>query len=203
MLDHGGAAAVVARQIRDSISLKEHLIARADLIVQIATQMAKAFRRGNKVLLFGNGGSAADAEHIACELAGRFYADREPLPAIALSCNIASVTAIANDFGYDQVFARQIRGLVAAGDVVVGISTSGASANVIAGIQEAERRGAITVAFTGGEGKLGQIAQFALSMPSTDTPRIQESHITAGHIISYLVEQTLFGTNGLSGASGE
>jgi D-sedoheptulose 7-phosphate isomerase len=203
MPDPGDAAAVVARQVRDSIALKEHLMAQAGLIIQIATQTAEAFRRGNKVLLFGNGGSAADAEHIACELAGRFHADREPLPAIALSSNTASVTAIANDFGYDQVFARQLRGLVTKGDVVVGISTSGASANVIVGIQEAERKGAITVAFTGGAGRLGQIARYALSMPSSDTPRIQESHITAGHIISYLVEQSLFGTSGHAGASDE
>lgn len=203
MPDPGDQSAVVARQVRESIALKEHLIAQADLIIQVAMQMVEAFRRGNKVLLFGNGGSAADAEHIACELAGKFYADRAPLPAIALSSNTASVTAIANDFGYDQVFARQLRGLVTKGDVVVGISTSGASPNVIAGIQEAERMGAITVAFTGGAGRLRRIARYALSMPSSDTPRIQESHITAGHIISYLVEQNLFGTSERTGASDE
>jgi len=203
MPDPGDQSAVVARQVRESIALKEHLMAQADLIIQVAMQMVEAFRRGNKVLLFGNGGSAADAEHIACELAGKFYADRAPLPAIALSSNTASVTAIANDFGYDQVFARQLRGLVTKGDVVVGISTSGASPNVIAGIQEAERMGAITVAFTGGAGRLRRIARYALSMPSSDTPRIQESHITAGHIISYLVEQNLFGTSERTGASDE
>jgi len=203
MPDTADQAAVVARQVRDSIALKEHLITQAGLIIQIAAQMTEAFRRGNKVILFGNGGSAADAEHIACELAGRFYADRDPLPAMAISSNAASLTAIANDFGYEQVFARQLRGLVTGGDVVVGISTSGASPNVIAGIKEAHTRGAITVAFTGAKGDLAKTAQYALSVPSTDTPRIQESHMTAGHIISYLVERTLFGTSGAADASDE
>jgi D-sedoheptulose 7-phosphate isomerase len=157
--------------------------------------MTEAFRRGNKVLLFGNGGSAADAEHIACELAGKFYLTREPLPAIALSANSAALTAIANDFGYHEVFSRQLRGLLDKGDVVIGISTSGSSTNVVSAIEEARKKGAITVALIGKEGKLRQIAEYVLGVPSTDTPRIQEAHITAGHIICYLVERSLFGTN--------
>ncbi len=188
-------AALVVKQIEDSIALKRDLATQADIIIRIASQLTEAFRRGNKVLLFGNGGSAADAEHIACELAGKFYLRRDPLPAIALSANTSSLTAIANDFGYEEVFSRQLRGLLARGDVVVGISTSGSSPNVVAAIEEANRNGAITVAFTGEEGTLQQIAQYALSIPSTDTPRIQEAHITAGHIICYLVERNLFGTN--------
>lgn len=185
--------AVVAEQVRESTSLCANLAGQADTIVQIAEQMTKAFRQGKKVLLFGNGGSAADAEHIACELAGKFTLFRDPLPAIALTANTSSLTAIGNDFGYEEVFARQLRGLVAKGDVVIGLSTSGASANVISAIEEANRRGAITMAFTGAKGKLKDSAQHVLSIPSTDTPRIQEAHMLAGHIICGLVEESLFG----------
>jgi D-sedoheptulose 7-phosphate isomerase len=166
----------------------------AKTIVEIADQMTRAFRRGNKVLLFGNGGSAADAEHIAGELAGKFSMFRDPLPAVALTTNTASLTAIGNDFGYEEVFARQLRGLVARGDVAIGLSTSGASPNVIKAIDEANRQGAITVAFTGAHGKLKESAQLVLSIQSTDTPRIQEAHMLAGHIICGLVEQSLFST---------
>jgi D-sedoheptulose 7-phosphate isomerase len=185
--------AVVTGQIRESASLCAGLAGQADTIVQIAEQMTKAFRQGKKVLLFGNGGSAADAEHIACELAGKFTLFRDPLPAIALTTNTSSLTAIGNDFGYEEVFARQLRGLVAKGDVVIGLSTSGASPNVIKAIEEANRQGAVTVAFTGAEGKLKDIAQHVLSIPSTDTPRMQEAHMLAGHIICGLVERSLFG----------
>ena len=184
--------AVVTGQIRESASLCNGLAGQADTIVQIAEQMTKAFRQRKKVLLFGNGGSAADAEHIACELAGKFTLFRDPLPAIALTTNTSSLTAIGNDFGYEEVFARQLRGLVAKGDVVIGLSTSGASPNVIRAIEEANRQGAITVAFTGARGKLKESAQHVLSIPSTDTPRIQETHMVAGHIICGLVEQSLF-----------
>ena len=184
--------AVVTGQIRESASLCNGLAGQADTIVQIAEQMTKAFRQRKKVLLFGNGGSAADAEHIACELAGKFTLFRDPLPAIALTTNTSSLTAIGNDFGYEEVFARQLRGLVAKGDVVIGLSTSGASPNVIRAIEEANRQGAITVAFTGAKGKLKESARHVLSIPSTDTPRIQEAHMVAGHIICGLVEQSLF-----------
>jgi D-sedoheptulose 7-phosphate isomerase len=173
----------------------------AETIVEIADQMTRAFRRGNKVLLFGNGGSAADAEHIAAELAGKFTLFRDPLPAVALTTNTASLTAIGNDFGYEEVFARQLRGLAVKGDVAIGISTSGESPNVIKAIEEANRRGAVTVAFTGAHGKLKESAQLVLSMHSTDTPRIQEAHMLAGHIICGLVEQSLFGTSPSPGSN--
>ena len=186
---------VVIKQIEASIALQKDLVTQADTIIKIAAQMVGAFRRGNKVLLFGNGGSAADAEHIACELAGKFTLYRDPLPAIALTTNTSSLTAIANDFGYDEVFARQLRGLLNKGDVVIGISTSGNSSNVIKAIEEAKKNGAVTVALTGQGGKLKEIAEYVLSIPSTDTPRVQEAHIVAGHIICYLVETALFGTN--------
>ena len=184
---------MVVRQIEESMQLKESLQAEAKTVVAIADQLVQALRRGNKVLLFGNGGSAADAQHIACELSGRFSRDREPLPAIALTTNASSLTAIANDYGYEAVFARQLRGLVKKGDIVIGISTSGSSANVLLAIEEANRRGAVTIALTGQGGKLKELAHYVLSVPSTSTPRIQEAHITIGHIICHLVEEELFG----------
>lgn len=184
---------VVAHQIRESATLCAALAEQAEVIVRIADQVTKAFRRGNKVLLFGNGGSAADAEHIACELSGKFTLYRDPLPAIALTTNTASLTAIANDFSYEEVFARQLRGLVAKGDVVIGLSTSGESPNVIRAIEEAGQRGAATVAFTGATGALRDKAQYVLSIPSGDTPRIQEAHMLAGHIMCFLIETSLFG----------
>ena len=185
--------AEVKKQIEQSISLKKQLQQNAEILVTIAERITQAFMKGNTVFLFGNGGSAADAQHIAGELAGKFYLDRDPLPAIALNTNASSLTAIANDYGFEAVFARQIRGLVKEGDVVIGISTSGRSRNVILGMEEAKRRGAVTIAFTGQEGKVKELADYVLSIPSTDTPRIQEAHITAGHIICYLVEEALFG----------
>ena len=183
----------VIKQIEESAKLKEALKGEINLLLKIAGQITQAFRKGNKVILFGNGGSAADAQHIACELMGKFYREREPLPAIALTTNTSSLTAIANDEGYEVVFSRQVRGLVKEGDIVVGISCSGNSPNVLKGVEEAKRLGAITIAFTGQEGKLKEIADYVLSVPSTDTPRIQETHITAGHIICFLVEEALFG----------
>jgi len=182
------------KQIEQSISLKKHLQQNVEVLITIAERITQALRNGNTVFLFGNGGSAADAQHIACELAGKFYLDRGPLPAIALSTNTSSLTAIANDYGFETVFTRQLRGLVKEGDVVIGISTSGRSRNVILGMEEAKRRGAVTIAFTGHEGKVKELADYVLSIPSMDTPRIQEAHITAGHIICYLVEEALFGS---------
>ncbi len=182
----------IIKQIEESTKLKEFLQTQVDLLIDIAEHIAQALQAGNKVLLFGNGGSAADAQHIACELAGKFYIDRSPLPAYALTTNTSSLTAIANDYGFETVFSRQVRGLVRKGDVVIGISTSGNSINVIRGMEEAKRLGARTIAFTGQGGKLKNLADYTLSVPSTDTPRIQEAHITMGHIICYLVEQALF-----------
>lgn len=188
-----GKETEIIRQIEKSISLKKQLQKEAKTLIVISSQLTQAFKRGNKVFLFGNGGSAADAQHIACELVGKFYRDRDALPAIALTTNTSSLTAIGNDYGYEELFARQIKGLVRKGDVVIGISTSGESPNVIRGIETAKRIGAITVAFTGQEGKLKELPDYVLSIPSTDTPRIQEAHIVAGHIICYLVEEALFG----------
>ncbi len=189
-----GREAAIKSHIEESIRLKKYLTTKVEVLMSIADELVKSFHRGNKVLLFGNGGSAADAQHIASELAGRFYLDREPLPAVALTTNTSSLTAIANDYGYETVFVRQLQGLVKKGDVVIGISTSGNSPNVLLAIEEAKRRGAVTVAFTGKGGKLKELVDYALAIPSEDTPRLQEAHITAGHIICYLVEEALFGS---------
>ena len=183
----------IIRQVEESIKLNRYLQRQAKTLVKIADLLVDAFQRGNKVLLFGNGGSAADAQHIAAELAGKFYLERPPLPAISLTTNTSILTAIGNDYDYEEVFARQVKGLVKDGDIVIGISTSGNSPNVLRGIGEAKQFGATTVAFTGQAGKLKESADYTLSVPSKDTPRIQEAHITAGHIICYLVEQALYG----------
>jgi D-sedoheptulose 7-phosphate isomerase len=184
---------IVTKQIGESVRVKEQLKGEAKTLIAIAEIIVRAFREGKKVILFGNGGSAADAQHIAAELSGKFIRDRSPLPAIALTTNTSSLTAIANDYGYDSVFARQLQSLADKGDVVVGISTSGNSPNVLLAMEQAKRCGAITVALTGRSGKLKGLADYVLSVPSVETPRIQEAHITLGHIICYLVEEELFG----------
>jgi len=145
-------------------------------------------------LLFGNGGSAADAQHIAAELVGRYYLDRRPLPAEALTVNASSVTAIGNDYDFNQIFSRQVEALGNSEDVAVGISTSGNSVNVIRGVQAAKRKGLITAALTGeGGGSLKGEVDYCICVPSKDTPRIQEAHILIGHILCELVERALFG----------
>lgn len=183
----------VNEKIQESVDVKLMLKEQAEIIAGIASELAAALKAGNKVLLCGNGGSAADAQHIAAELAGKYYRDREPLNAIALTTNSSVITALANDYSYGEIFARQVRAMARQGDMVIGISTSGNSANVILALEEAQKCGARTVAFTGNGGKLKEIADLCLAVASSDTPRIQEAHITAGHIICYLVEEMLFG----------
>lgn len=184
---------VVIKHIQESILTKERLKGDARTIVAVADEIVLALRRGNKILLFGNGGSAADAQHIAAEFAGKYIRDRGPLPAIALTTNTSSLTAIANDYGYESIFVRQIQAMAAKGDIVIGISTSGNSPNVLLAMDEAKRRGAVTIALTGKSGKLKKAADFVLAVPSKETPHIQEAHITIGHIICQLVEEEMFG----------
>jgi len=165
----------------------------APLITKIAEQVINAYKKKKKVILFGNGGSAADAQHIAAEFVGKFYKDRESLPALAFHTNTSIVTATANDYGYEFIFERQVSSFVEKGDIVIGISTSGNSPNVIKGLAKAKEKGAVTVGFTGQrKSEIEKIVDYCLKMPSTDTPRIQEGHITVGHIICYLVEKELF-----------
>jgi len=177
----------------DSIKLKEEIKELAPLINQISKEIINAYRNKKKVILFGNGGSAADAQHIAAEFVGKFYKDRKALPSLAFHTNTSTVTATANDYGYDLIFERQVDAFVEEGDIVIGLSTSGNSPNVVKGLERAKVNGAITIGMTGEkENKIEKISDFCLKMPSTDTPRIQEGHITVGHIICYLVEKELF-----------
>ncbi|MEE9202505.1 MAG: SIS domain-containing protein [Dehalococcoidia bacterium] len=181
------------QQIEESCQLSQALKEQAGVLVDIAGRITDALRQGHKVLLLGNGGSSADAQHIAAELSGKFRLEREPLPALALTTNTSCITAIANDYGYEAVFARQLRAIVAPHDVVVCISTSGNSPSVLRAVEEARSHGAFTVALTGDCGELREKADISLCLPSTATPRIQEAHILAGHIICHLVEEALFG----------
>jgi len=161
-------------------------------VAAIVAALVAAFRRGNKVLWFGNGGSAADAQHLAAEFSGRFLRERGGLPSEALSVNTSAVTAIANDFGYEQLFARMVEALAKPGDVVVGITTSGTSKNVVKGLERAKKAGATTIAFTGnGGGPVAELADLSLVGPDGYSAIVQEVHITMGHIICDLVEQEL------------
>jgi len=161
----------------------------ADMIVAAAGLMTDGLRAGGKVLFCGNGGSAADSQHLAAELTGRYLRDRAPLAAVALTVDSSALTAIANDYSYDEVFARQVRGLGRPGDVLVGISTSGNSRNVVAALEAARAIGLATIGLTGaGGGRMKDLCDVCLCVPSTDTPRIQEMHIAAGHMLCELVE---------------
>ena len=185
----------ITSAIKASIGVKERLLTAEVVsnVAKVSAVLVNAFEQGNKVLLFGNGGSAADAQHIAAEFVGRFAFDRPALPALALSVNSSSVTAIGNDYGFDQVFSRQIEALAHAGDVAIGISTSGNSSNVGRALSLSRQKGLQTIALTGCTGgKLWKTVDYCIRVPSNDTPRIQECHILIGHIISELVEQTIF-----------
>ena len=179
--------------LNESIKVKEAIKDLTHIIVDISETIIDAYKNKKKVVLFGNGGSAADAQHIAAEFVGKFYKDRESLPSLAFHTNTSVLTATANDFGYDLVFERQVSSFVEEGDIAIGISTSGNSPNVIKGLIKAKEKGAITVGFTGQKkNKIEEIVDICLKIPSSDTPRIQEGHITVGHIICYLVEKELF-----------
>ena len=190
------ASEIVRQHLQDGIRVKEALLQdeSVDLIGKVAEAITAAYRGGRKVILFGNGGSAADAQHLAAEFVGRYRRDRRALPALALTVNASSVTAIGNDYGFDRVFARQIEALGAPGDVAIGISTSGRSANVIEGLKAARRGGLGTVAMTGPQqGPIAELVDFCLRIPAEGTPGIQEGHIAIGHILCELVEGALFG----------
>ena len=156
-------------------------------------EVTLAFRAGNRVFFCGNGGSAADAQHLAAEFSGRFYKDRVALPAEALHTNSSYLTAVANDYGYEHVYARLIEGIGQPGDILVGLSTSGNSPNIIEAFRKAKRKGMVTIGFTGETGgRMKEDCDFLINVPSADTPRIQESHIMIGHIICQLVEEQYF-----------
>ena len=185
----------IEKQIEESIAPKKEIIDRyIDVINDIAVEIIEAYKNHKKVLWFGNGGSAADAQHLACELVSKFYLERKAIPSIALTTNTSILTAIPNDYSYDKVFERQVEAFAEEGDVLIGITTSGNSSNVIRALKLGERKGTITVAFTGKNAdKLKDFVDYLVPVPSEKTPHIQESHIMIGHIICYLVEKELFG----------
>jgi len=187
---------LVQSRIEESAAVKLILLVEEGatrLIAEVAVDLVAALRDGRRLFLFGNGGSAADAQHIAAELAGKYLIERRALPAIALTANTSCLTAIANDYSYDEVFARQLEALASPGDVAIGISTSGDSPNVLRGIETANANGLVTVGLTGKSGgKLKSLAQRCICVPSEQTPRIQEIHILLGHILCEIVEQELF-----------
>lgn len=186
----------VKRSIEASIATKQQILANPTLlktIEEVAEVMVRALREGKRILWCGNGGSAADAQHLAAELSGRFYYDRPPLNSEAMHCNTSYLTAVANDYGYDLIYSRMIDGACKPGDVLVGISTSGNSTNICNAFRKAKDLQVITVAMTGESGgKMKEMADYLLNVPSTDTPRIQESHIMLGHIICEIVEAQMF-----------
>ncbi len=182
--------------IQASIATKQQILTNPTLmgtIEQCVLAVTAAFKNGNKVLFCGNGGSAADAQHLAAEFSGRFYKDREALPAEALHCNTSYLTAVANDYSYDVIYSRLVKGIGVKGDVLIGLSTSGNSKNIVNAFSEAILKGMITIGFTGSTGgAMAAISDYLVNVPSNDTPRIQESHITIGHIICELVEAAIF-----------
>lgn len=187
----------IFQSIEESIAVKQALLADTAFMERVdaaAQTIIKSLQNGGKVHFCGNGGSAADAQHLAAELSGRFYFDRPPLNAEALHCNTSYLTAVGNDYGYDYIFSRLLRGTAKRGDVLVGISTSGNSKNIVKAYETAKEMGIVIISLTGETGGvMKDFSDILLNVPSTDTPRIQESHIMIGHIICELVETDMFG----------
>jgi D-sedoheptulose 7-phosphate isomerase len=190
MTDH------IKKIISASISVKQKVLLDEEILKTISLAVhaiVKSFKAGNRVYFAGNGGSAADAQHLAAEFSGRFYTDRLALPAEALHCNTSYLTAVANDYGYDEIYARLIRGIAHPGDILIGLSTSGNSGNIIKAFEAAREKKVITMGFTGESGgKMKSLSDYLFNIPSLDTPRIQESHILLGHIVCELVEKEYF-----------
>ena len=182
--------------ISASINTKQQLLLNESLlktIEQVVEVISSAFKNGNRIYFCGNGGSAADAQHLAAELSGQFYIDRKALPAEALHCNTSYLTAVANDYGYDLIYSRIIDGIGKKADVLLGLSTSGDSQNIVKAFEVARTKQIITVGFTGASGgKMKGLSDYLINIPSSDIPRIQESHIMVGHIICQLVEENYF-----------
>jgi D-sedoheptulose 7-phosphate isomerase len=193
---------LVVRRIQDSVAVKQLALEDRNYIDTVraaANAIAEALKKGHKVLFFGNGGSAADAQHLAAELTGRYLKERPSLAGMTLTTNTSSLTAIGNDYSYDFVFSRQLQGLGSAGDVAVGISTSGNSVNVLKAMEVAKAKGMITLGLSGKTGgKLRDMVDYCVCVPSTETPRIQEVHILTGHIICEIIETELFNASHLS-----
>jgi D-sedoheptulose 7-phosphate isomerase len=183
----------VAKSLKEGAELRLKMAdTMAGSIAEAADAIAEAFKAGRKLLLFGNGGSAADAQHIAAEFINRFLIERPPLPAIALTTDTSILTSIANDYSFDEIFSKQVKALGKKGDVALGITTSGSSANVLRALRAARKLGLVTIALTGEAGKAASLADIALQIPSRSTPRIQEAHIVVGHILCDLTDTILF-----------
>lgn len=183
----------IQQEIKAHISVTNRVLHElAPLVEVVAYEAVKCLKHGGKILLFGNGGSAADAQHIAAELTGRYKKERLGLPAIALTTDTSALTAIGNDYGYERVFSRQVQALAREGDMLVGISTSGNSQNVLLGLEEGRKIGCVCVGFSGRDGgKMHEACEYNLVVPSDDTPRIQEMHIMLAHIICHIIEENL------------
>lgn len=186
----------IKKLIKDSIDVKEKIIKDSVLLSKIKTASEKiieCYKKNGKVLVFGNGGSAADAQHIVGEFVSKFLIERKSLPAIALNCNTSILTAIGNDYSFDSVFSRQIEGLANKGDIAIGISTSGNSKNVLKALEKAKEKGCFCIGLTGiSGGMIKEKVNLLINVPSDHTPRIQEAHITIGHIICEIVEKNIF-----------
>lgn len=186
----------IRKIISDSIAVKQQVLGDASLLKRVesvAEAMVRSLQSNGRIYFCGNGGSAADAQHLAAEFSGRFYTDRQALAADALHCNTSYLTAVANDYSFDVVYARLIEGIAHSGDFVVGLSTSGNSPNIVKAFEAARRKNVVTVGFTGLDGgKMRDLSDYLINVPSKDTPRIQESHILLGHIICQLVEEMYF-----------
>ena len=193
----------IKKIIKSSIDTKQSILQNEGLLKTISVSVdviVNTFRNGNRVYFCGNGGSAADAQHLAAEFSGRFYNDRKALPAEALHCNSSYLTAVANDYGFDEIYSRLIDGIGEQGDILVGLSTSGNSPNILKAFKTAKKKEMITIGFTGKSGgEMRTLCDHLINIPSTDTPRIQESHIMVGHIICQLVEEKYFATNSALG----
>jgi D-sedoheptulose 7-phosphate isomerase len=187
----------ITQAVEQSIAVKNRLLSDPSIIRgigEIADICSQSLCDGHRIMFCGNGGSAADAQHLAAELSGRFYTDRKPLAAEALTVNTSYLTAVANDYSFDDIFSRLVEGNGQQGDVLIGLSTSGNSENVVRAFEAAHRKGIITVGLTGETGgKLAMLSDFIIKVPSADTPRIQEAHILIGHIICEIIETNLFG----------
>jgi D-sedoheptulose 7-phosphate isomerase len=186
----------IKNQIKKSYETKQAIYTNEELldnIVQVAEKCVSLYRGKNKTILAGNGGSAADAQHIAAELVGRYGFDRPSIPSLALTTDTSNLTAIGNDYGYEQIFSRQLEGMGQEGDIFIGISTSGNSANILKAFESAKKKNIFTVALTGNDGgKMADLADISLIIPSNSTPRIQESHILIGHILCDIIEKEIF-----------
>lgn len=186
----------VEKILKESLSVKNEILEDSkikNMIIESVNVILKALKRGNKIYFCGNGGSAADAQHLAAEFTGRFYLDRKALPAEALHCNTSYITAVANDYSYEDIFSRLIDGISNPGDVLIGLSTSGNSKNIIKALKTAKLNKLHTISFTGSsEGLIKTYSDYLISIPSKNTPRIQECHILIGHIICQIVEEQLF-----------